>query len=128
MCDFFLSTQIKNSFFFQFQYDLCQPVAKEEPRVLHPVQGETAPQGIAALTGVFVISTSVSSHNQGQTHIFVSRYFHEFQCKKEMRGNGAQQVKDKIRSNCKVMINVTAPVDIRPCPGSEPIPKHFYLK
>ena len=80
------------------------------------------PPRTAAITCVFVILTSVISHNQG-IHGFVSGDFHQ----SKMDWNGVQQAKDKIRSNRKVMVSVTAPADIRPCPGSELIIADFCL-
>ena len=46
-----------------------------------------------------------------------SDFHHQLRSKKEMHGHGAQYTKDNIHSNLKVL-DVTAPVDIRPGPLS----------
>ena len=79
------------------------------------VQPET--QKIAAVACAGAITQSVSNHQSAQR---IHRYardqlhsLHNLQPNKEMYGTGAQQAKDKIQSNRKVMIDTVAPVDIR---------------
>ena len=81
----------------------------------------------AAKTCADVITYRVCNNHQSaqRIHVYASGHIHHLESK--IHWNCAQQAKDRIRLNRKVMMNVTALADIRPCPGSELIIADFCL-